>query len=147
MMRLKSLAGVAVAAVLCLSGGTIVAQRAGSNSAAGAVEPDGTTPLHRAVHRSDLKAAEALVRGGADVNASNRYGVPPLALAATNGNAAMLELLLKAGADPDAAQSEGETVLMTAARTGVAAGVKTLGAHGALALHVLVLGEEPPPAT
>ncbi len=95
------------------------------------VDADGTTPLHWAVHRNDLKAAASLIKAGADVNAANRYGVPPLSLAATNGNAAMLELLLKAGANPEAAQSEGETALMTAARTGVAAAVKTLLAHGA----------------
>jgi ankyrin repeat protein len=106
MMRLKSLTGAALAAALVLSGVTIAAQRATSNNAANAVEPDGTTPLHRAVHRNDLKAADSLIRGGADVNASNRYGVPPLSLAATNGNAAMLELLLKAGANANAAQSE-----------------------------------------
>ncbi len=81
---------------------TTAAQRAIATTRADAVEPDGTTPLHRAVHRNDLKAAESLIRGGADVNATNRYGVPPLALAATNGNAAMLELLLKAGANPNA---------------------------------------------
>ncbi len=125
-MRLKSFTGVAIAVLLGLGGVTIAAQRATNNNAANAVEPDGTTPLHRAVHRNDLKAADGLIRGGADVNASNRYGVPPLSLAATNGNAAMLELLLKAGANPNAAQAEGETVLMTAARTGVAAAVKTL---------------------
>jgi len=130
-MRLNSITGVAMVAALLLSGGTTAAQRATAKIAVSAVEPDGTTPLHRAVHRNDLKAAESLVRGGADVNASNRYGVPPLALAAVNGNAAMLELLLKAGANPNAAQSEGETVLMTAARTGVAAVVKTLLEHGA----------------
>ena len=87
------------------------------------MDPDGTTPLHWAVHRNDLKAAANLIRTGADVNATNRYGVPPLSLAATNGNVAMLELLLKAGANPNAAQSEGETALMTAARTGVAGAV------------------------
>jgi ankyrin repeat protein len=99
--------------------------------AANAVEPDGTTPLHRAVHRNDVKAADALIRSGADVNAVNRYGVPALSLAAMNGNAAVLELLLKAGANPNATQSEGETALMTAARTGVPAAVKTLLAYGA----------------
>jgi ankyrin repeat protein len=83
------------------------------------------------VHRNDLEAAEALIRGGVDVKAVNRYGVPPLSLAAMNGNAAMLELLLEAGADPNAAQAEGETVLMTAARTGVPSAVKILLAHGA----------------
>ena len=130
-MRLKFMAVVAIVAGLYLGGPTIAAQRASANNAAGAVDADGTTPLHHAVHRNDLKAAESLVRGGANVNATNRYGVPPLALAATNGNTAMLDLLLKAGANPNAAQSEGETILMTAARTGVASAVKTLIAHGA----------------
>lgn len=131
MMRSKYLGGLAFAAIVAVSGGTMAAQRATANVAANAVEPDGTTPLHRAVHRNDLKAVADLLRAGADANAANRYGVPPLSLAATNGNAAILELLLKAGANPNATQSEGETALMTAARTGVPAAVKTLLAHGA----------------
>jgi uncharacterized protein len=131
MISWKRLTSVSIAVALSISGGTIAAQRASGNAAANAVEPDGTTPLHRAVHRSDLKSAEALVRSGADVNAVNRYGVPPLSLAATNGDAAILELLLKAGANPNATQSEGEAALMTAARTGIPAAVKTLLAHGA----------------
>jgi ankyrin repeat protein len=131
MIRLKYTGVLAVAAVVSISGGTIAAQRATGNAAASAVEPDGTTPLHRAVHRNDIKAADALIRSGADVNAVNRYGVPALSLAATNGNAALLELLLKAGANPNATQSEGETALMTAARTGIPAAVSTLLAHGA----------------
>ncbi len=131
MTSLKYLTGVSIAFAMSIGGGTIAAQRASGNAAVNAVEPDGTTPLHRAVHRNDLKATDTLIRAGADVNAANRYGVPPLSLAATNGNAAILELLLKAGADPNAMQSEGETALMTAARTGVPAAVKTLLAHGA----------------
>ena len=131
MMRVKYVGWVAVAALICTASTTTTAQRASSVVASNAVEPDGTTPLHRAVHRNDLKAAQSLIRSGADVNAVNRYGVPPLSLAATNGNAAMLELLLKAGAKPDAMQSEGETALMTAARTGIPAAVTTLLAHGA----------------
>ena len=131
MISWNRLTGVSIAVALSISGGTMAAQRASGNAAANAVEPDGTTPLHRAVHRSDLKSAEGLIRSGADVNAVNRYGVPALSLAATNGDAAILELLLKAGANPNATQSEGETALMTAARTGVPAAVKTLLAHGA----------------
>lgn len=134
MISVKYLTVLSTAAALSIGGGTLAAQRAGGNApanAATAVEPDGTTPLHRAVHRNDVKATEALVRSGADVNAVNRYGVPPLSLAATNGNAAVLELLLKAGANPNATQSEGETALMTAARTGVPAAVKTLLKYGA----------------
>lgn len=123
MKRITLCGGCSIAAILVFSAATIGAQ--------GAVDPDGTTPLHWAVHRNDLKGAETLVRSKADVNATNRYGVPPLSLAATNGNTAMLELLLKAGANPNAAQAEGETVLMTAARTGVPAAIKTLLAHGA----------------
>ena len=125
MIRLKYFSCFALAVIVSIGSGTIAAQRATGTVAASAAEPDGTTPLHRAVHRNDLKAAEALIRARADVNAVNRYGVPPLSLAATNGNAAMLELLLKAGANPDAAQSEGETALMTASRTGIPAAVKT----------------------
>ena len=130
-MRLKYFGYVAIVALVWAGTTPTSAQRASGSVASNAVEPDGTTPLHRAVHRNDVKAAEALVRSGADVNAANRYGVPPLSLAATNGNAAMLELLLKAGANPDAMQSEGETALMTAARTGIPAAVKTLIGHGA----------------
>jgi ankyrin repeat protein len=131
MNTLKLVMALSAAAVLFIGDGTAAAQRAAGNVAANAVEPDGTTPLHRAAHRNDTKAADALIRAGADVNAVNRYGVPPLSLAATNGNAALLELLLKAGANPNATQSEGETALMTAARTGVPAAVKTLLAYGA----------------
>ena len=120
-----------MAAMLFAAAGTVAGQRAGGRPAAMAVEPDGTTALHRAAHRNDLKAAEVLIRAGADVKAANRYGVPPLALAATNGNAAMLELLPKAGANPNATQAEGETALMTAARTGIPEAVKVLLSHGA----------------
>ena len=130
MIRLKYFGWLALA-VSIGGGGSMAAQQATGNVAANAVEPDGTTPLHRAVHRNDLKAADTLLRAGADPNAANRYGVPPLSLAATNGNAAMLELLLKAGANANATQSEGETALMTASRTGIPAAVKTLLAHGA----------------
>lgn len=130
-MRGKLLGGCSIVAMVFIGAGALAAQRATENTAAGSVEPDGTTPLHRAVHRNDVKAAEALIRAGADVKALNRFGVPPLSLAATNGNAAMLELLLNAGGDANATQAEGETVLMTAARTGIPAAVNTLLAHGA----------------
>jgi ankyrin repeat protein len=95
------------------------------------VEPDGTTPLHRAVFNDDLRTAEQLVHAGADVKAANRYGVTPLSLACTNGNAATIELLLKAGADPNTVLPGGETALMTAARTGKLAAVEALLKHGA----------------
>jgi ankyrin repeat protein len=96
-----------------------------------AADPDGTTPLHWAVRSDDLKQVQMLLRGGANVNAPNRYGVTPLSLAAENADPAMVEALLKAGADAKAAMPGGQTVLMTAARTGNPEAVKLLLAHGA----------------
>ena len=60
-------------------------------------EPDGTTPLHKAVLANDLPGVQKLLRSGANPSAANRYGVTPLSLAAVNGNAALIEILLKAG--------------------------------------------------
>ena len=96
-----------------------------------ATDPDGTTPLHWAVHANDATIVGLLIEAGADADAANRYGVRPLSLACTNGNAAIAELLLAAGADPDTALAEGETALMTAARTGALDVVRLLLEHGA----------------
>jgi len=94
-------------------------------------QSDGTTPLHIAVQRDDLQAADKLIRSTASVKAANRYGVTPLQVAAVNGSAAMIEKLIAAGADPNTTLPDGETVLMTAARTGRADAVKALIKHGA----------------
>jgi ankyrin repeat protein len=96
-----------------------------------AVAPDGTTELHRAVHRNDTASVDALLRDGADVRAATRYGVTPLYLACVNGNAAIVARLLRAGADADTALPDGETALMTAARTGDVETVKALLDGGA----------------
>ena len=96
-----------------------------------AAEPDGTTPLHWAVHADDPDIVELLLAAGADAAAVNRYGVAPVALACVNGNAAVVRLLLDAGVDPDTALAEGETALMTAARTGAEAVVDLLLDRGA----------------
>ena len=94
-------------------------------------DPDGTTPLHWAVHSDAPTVVELLLEAGADVEAANRYGVRPLMLACTNGNAQIAEILLDAGADANTTGSEGETVLMIAARTGSAEVVRRLLGHGA----------------
>jgi len=93
--------------------------------------PDGTTPLHWAVHLNNLEAAELLLKAGAKPSAPNRYGVTPLLVAATTANPRMIELLIAAGADPNAASPEGETPLMLAARAGVREAIAVLVAHGA----------------
>jgi ankyrin repeat protein len=94
-------------------------------------EPDGTTALHWAVHRDDVRIADLLIRSGSHVRAANRYGVTPLSIACTNGNAALIERLLDAGADPNTALPDGETALMTAARTGTVEAVRALLVRGA----------------
>ncbi len=96
-----------------------------------APEPDGTTPLMRAVREDKPAEVERLLRAGADVKAANRYGVTALSLACINGNAAVIDKLLKAGADPNAVGAENETPLMTVAHTGNVDAAKLLIAHGA----------------
>ncbi len=98
---------------------------------AAAADIDGTTALHRAVHRDDVEAARQLLRSGADAKAANRYGVTPLALACENGNAAIVTMLLDAGAGANDALPGGETALMTASRTGKVDAVRALVARGA----------------
>jgi len=94
-------------------------------------EPDGTTPLMRAVRANNTAEIDRLLHAGADAKAMNRYGVTPLSLACINGDASVIEKLLKAGADPNAAGPEDETPLMTVARTGSVEAAKALLAHGA----------------
>ena len=94
-------------------------------------QPDGTTPLHWAVHHDDASLVAALLRAGARPNALNRFGVPPLAQACTQGSAAVVQLLLAAGADPHATLKGGETMLMLASRAGNLAAVQALLARDA----------------
>ena len=67
-------------------------------------EPDGTTALHKAVRADDVDLATRLLRSGAKVTGTTRYGVTPLYLACVNGNAAMIDALLRAGADANSAK-------------------------------------------
>ena len=109
----------------------LLKQRAPGSVDVNAVQGDGSTALHWAVHRDDLAIADLLIRAGARANAANDLGTTPLHLACTNRSAPMVERLLTAGADANAALLNGETVLMTCARAGDANAVKTLLAHHA----------------
>ncbi len=102
-----------------------------SGASANAREPDGTTALHWAASRNDLKMVDLLINAGADVKALNRFGVNPLLIASNNASVAVVERLLKAGADPNSALPEGETALMTAARAGKADVMQVLYRAGA----------------
>lgn len=96
-----------------------------------AVQVDGMSALHWAVHFNDLETCRRLITLGADVNRKNVYDVTPLSIACTNGQAEIVHLLLESGADPTASLRGGETPLMTAARTGKIAPVQELIARGA----------------
>jgi ankyrin repeat protein len=106
---------------------TSLQQRLDPNQA----EPDGTTPLQWAVQLNHLEIVKALISGGANVNAKNRYGTTPLMLAVTTGNPSITEALLKAGAEFRVSVPETGSVLITAARTGNPEVIKLLLAAGA----------------
>src|SRR5690242_3981924 len=69
--------------------------------------PDGATALHWAAQWDDVDVADALIKAGAKVDATDVYGVTPLSLAATNGSGAMVTRLLDAGANPNLALPNG----------------------------------------
>jgi ankyrin repeat protein len=97
-----------------------------------AAQTDGTTALHWAAHWNDVETARLLVKAGANVSATNRFGASPLSEAAALGSKPLVELLLTAGASAKALTSlDGETVLMTAARAGNDEVVKLLIDRGA----------------
>jgi ankyrin repeat protein len=103
-----------------------------AQTARGAVDPDGTTPLHWAVHRDDVALAERLIREGANLGAANQFGATPWFEAATIANPAMLSLLLRSGAAVNATNAEGQTALMLVARTGNVEAARLLIAGGAM---------------
>lgn len=78
---------------------------------------DGTTALHWAVYRNDVRMVERLIAARADVRAVNDYGATPMSEAAVVGNVRVIEKLLAAGADVDSPNEDGQTALMIIART------------------------------
>ncbi|MBV9265416.1 MAG: ankyrin repeat domain-containing protein [Acidobacteriaceae bacterium] len=97
-----------------------------------AAEGDGTTALHWAALKDEVKIAQALLNAGADPAAKTRdEGLTPFHLAASTGDAALVDLFLKAGADPNVAAANGTTPLMKAAAAGNVDAVRVLLAHGA----------------
>ena len=144
-MRTCVLAGLLVG--LALSGatyaqGTLVgAARAAQHTAALAAlaeradpnqtEPDGTTPLHWAVHNNDAELVAKLIAAGANVNVANDYGATPMSEAAVTANIDVLKALLAAGASVESANADGQTALMVVARSGNVAAAELLIARGA----------------
>ena len=97
----------------------------------GAVPPE--SPVADAAMRGDTEAVQALVAGGADVNAAQGDGMTGLHWAAERGDAGIAQLLIDAGASLNAATRLGDyTPLHLASRNG----------HTAVALELLEGGAD-----
>ena len=72
--------------------------------------------LSYAEHPDFLDDMRALIKEGADVNATNIYGDTPLMIAATEGNVKAICLLLAEGADTSKRNCDGDTALSLAAK-------------------------------
>ncbi len=70
------------------------------------------------VARDDVAALRAALEAGAEVEASDRWGVSLLAQAAAKGNLEMVRLLLERGADANRKSKAGNSALMAAAARG-----------------------------
>ncbi len=95
---------------------------------AGALE---YTTLIEAALRGRVETVRYLIKRGADVNATSKYGETALMHAAAGGHIKVVNILLGAGASVNAADSGGMTPLMWAARSGFAQVVRLLIQKGA----------------
>lgn len=89
------------------------------------------TPLHDAAGDGNVATIEALLAGGANVNAKNKFTSPALHWAADNGDVAAIEALLAAGANVSAKDETGITALHRAAFRGHSAAIEALLVAGA----------------
>ena len=95
----------------------------------GAGDEHSKTPLHLAVQRGAWRAAEALLEGGADVNAKDKFGFTPLLV--SHGRVEVIKVLLKNQADVSATDGQGMTALHRAMSFGPKEGLEALLAGGA----------------
>jgi hypothetical protein len=86
----------------------LVREGADPNAPAGGNE---WTPLLHAVHKHQVKAAEALIDAGADINRAAPNGITPLMMAAGYGHDDMVAMLLRRGADAKRTDKDGASAL------------------------------------
>ena len=84
--------------------------------------------------KGDLKSSDEikeLLKKGADVNASNKYGDTALMMAVYNGHLEVVKYLAECGVDVNASDKHGRTALMNASENGHLEVVKYLVERGA----------------
>ncbi|HEY3698907.1 MAG TPA: SUMF1/EgtB/PvdO family nonheme iron enzyme [Spongiibacteraceae bacterium] len=99
----------------------------------GAAQADNTAnqQLFDAVQQAGIKAVEAAVASGANINAIGGDGLTPLMSAAIKKQVDMVQFLLQQGANVNKANSKGQTALMAAVAGGNIDIVKALLTKGA----------------
>jgi uncharacterized protein len=103
----------------------------------------GDGPLAKAVKAGDLAAVRALIKSGADVNATSGDGSTPLLWAANNSHDEIARALIAATAAVDTPNDYGITPLLQASRTGDSAMVELLLRAGANPSKAHPEGETP----
>jgi hypothetical protein len=101
----------------------------------------GDTALHVAAAAYQKRIVELLIKAGAGVHATNRFGYNPLHAAAAGNPGSLrwnpakqsdsIRILIKAGADPNSTDKRGVTPMHIAVRTRCSLAVKTLLECGA----------------
>jgi ankyrin repeat protein len=77
-----------------------------------------STSIHVAAAFGDQKRVQTLVRRGADINATNKFGDTALHTAVRQGKKEVIRLLLEEGADGNAKNVYGATPLQLASEIG-----------------------------
>ncbi len=121
------------AACMAGAGGRVMELAAGQPELIQSYSQDGWTPLHLACFFNQPAIAEALILGGADVQARSRNAMQnaPLHAAAAGRSRESVRILLEHGADVNAQQEAGWTALHAASQNGDVEMVRLLIAGGA----------------
>eukprot|EP01052_Picozoa_sp_SAG31_P013232 SAG31_NODE_792_length_12047_cov_14.428607_5_plen_534_part_00 len=98
---------------------------------ANAVDPSGSTALHKAATGGEPRVVHRMVQLGANVTARAKNGSTPLHCAAAAGHAEVVRLLIARGADANAAARNGQRPLHTAATAGHEDAIAALMEHRA----------------
>lgn len=106
-------------------------------------DTNGFTALHIAAHTGNARVAGMLVTMGADVNATNKFGISPLLHASARGNSDVVDLLIQNHAKINHQGVGGLTPLHAASAFGSGTVVKRLIDAGADVRLTLVNGDTP----